>query len=85
MNPCPDCQNLHLHRVHCPSPIVLPQYAARTEAVRCPDCASLTVGEHKVWCPIVRPVKPRLLIEPQVVMAEPLEALVSDEDLEATR
>ena len=66
---CSDCGNIHMHRVHCPSPTVLPQYAARTEAVRCPDCAAIYPHEHAGWCPIVRPVKPRLLIEPQAVMA----------------
>jgi hypothetical protein len=32
MTPCPDCKNVHMHRVGCLSPIVLPQLPARTEA-----------------------------------------------------
>lgn len=51
---CPDCGNVHMHRLGCPSPDLLPRYARRPETARCPDCSSLTPGEHKGWCPVVR-------------------------------
>lgn len=94
MTPCPDCNRLHIHALHCPNPQPLPRYAARTEPVRCPDCASLTPGEHKPGC-VVANATPlpcaveieawqlMYLIEPRTILA--MDAALSREDAEAVR
>lgn len=87
MIPCPHCHNLHLHRVGCPSPDLLPRYANRTDPARCPDCSSLRPGVHRAGCCVAEPhdAVTVFLIEPHEPGAEPLEVLVSDEDVEAAR
>lgn len=65
---------------------------ARPEPTRCPDCASLTPGEHKPWCVIanatplpcateIEAMRRLYLVEPRTAVVDPIKVALTDKML----